>query len=467
VNSNSCVHPFSSLTTQDADDDNAFIKLNKDAVLPHPHTNDRFMDPAELLLKVKTLEADKRGLTAKLSALQRRFSELSAEIDENAVSDDKQKQFLLHLGDHVFGASARKRRWKAMFKGHGELAEFWENQREKWTQQKQGYRWSPLALRLSMSVFLRSPSAYEALRNANIILLPNRRTLQSYIRSNAMGSGFQREIFDQMEQAYTDHVKTLEATTPFNDAMKAVLAKKYTWMIFDEMNVKNGLAMNSKSGALYGISASSNFDQDIEDILAELNQTDDDVDNSAGGMASSASNGALQMAQKIAGKQTSKVLQVMFRSESTCWDFLGPFFFTTSGMDSNDITSMILDTTLEMSKNGFRLTLVICDGVAVNFSAMKHLFAALHPKDQIVNPSRSSQLPSVESQPKENEIPDANVDSLVSASSHSASDQKSKCDRAAPSSTLSASHVTNEKKSRAKYILHPVTGTLRHLVINN
>ena len=70
---------------------------------------------------------------------------------------------------------------KKQLKHHKNLCAFLDEQIKRTQTDPRGMRWGPLMHRLALAVFVRSPSAYEALRNENIIAMPERKTVKGWL----------------------------------------------------------------------------------------------------------------------------------------------------------------------------------------------------------------------------------------------------------------------------------------------
>ena len=71
---------------------------------------------------------------------------------------------------------------------------FWQQQKKLFQCKSTGVRYHPMIIRYCLSLAAKSKSAYEELRNSNILRLPSTRTLRDYKNYIRPKPGFQREV---------------------------------------------------------------------------------------------------------------------------------------------------------------------------------------------------------------------------------------------------------------------------------
>ena len=102
---------------------------------------------------------------------------------------------------------------------------------------------------LALAVFVRSPSAYEALESFNIPQLPSRATLQSYTGAFLYEPGASSQSIAQQAKVY----KSFQA-----EKVKQDQHEPDGVLIFDEEKVVSSLLWNSRSQKLVGLAMTSN-----------------------------------------------------------------------------------------------------------------------------------------------------------------------------------------------------------------
>ena len=113
---------------------------------------------------------------------------------------------------------------------------FWQQQKKLFTCSARGARFHPAIIRFALSIAIKSPSAYEELRQSGIIRLPSRRTLSSYKNYIRPRPGFSREVLDEL-------IRTSKGFSGI---------QRFVALLFDEMKVKSNLVFNKHSGELIG-----------------------------------------------------------------------------------------------------------------------------------------------------------------------------------------------------------------------
>ena len=117
-------------------------------------------------------------------------------------------------------------------------------------------------------------------------------------------------------------------------------------LIFDEVKVISRLMWNSRSQKIIGLAMSP----------ADMSSLHD----------------AYQLVDEMsASKQTSYILQFLWRDLTSSFDVVGPYFTSSSQLESKFIVSCILQSLRIFHLYGFHTCAVVCDGASANFSALK------------------------------------------------------------------------------------------------
>lgn len=123
---------------------------------------------------------------------------------------------------------------------------FWQQQKKAFQKNSKGIRWHPMMIRFALHVHLRSPSAYNALRESNVIKLPCERTLRDYTNIVHPSTGFQKAVFDDLR----------------HQAAKLSGIQKYVVLMHDEVSIKDDLVYDRNTGELVGF---VNLGKDVDD----------------------------------------------------------------------------------------------------------------------------------------------------------------------------------------------------------
>ena len=82
---------------------------------------------------------------------------------------------------------------------------FWQQQKKLFSYNPKGMRYHPMIIRFCLSLASKSKSAYEELRNSNILVLPSSRTLRDYKNAIAPQTGFRKQIIDDLNKLTRDY----------------------------------------------------------------------------------------------------------------------------------------------------------------------------------------------------------------------------------------------------------------------
>ena len=130
---------------------------------------------------------------------------------------------------------------------------FWQQQKELFTRNPKGARFHPMIIKFCLSLLSKSRSAYDELRNSNILRLPSARTLIDYKNLIKPGTGFRREILDNLTEITKDYFDV----------------ERYIVILFDEMKIRSNLVFNKHTEELVGF-------LDLGDPKINYNVSDDD-----------------------------------------------------------------------------------------------------------------------------------------------------------------------------------------------
>ena len=130
---------------------------------------------------------------------------------------------------------------------------FWQEQKKSFEQNPKAIRWHPMMIRFALHIHLRSPSAYQALRESNVIKLPCERTLWDYTNTVHPSTGFHKAVFDDLK----------------HQAGKLNDIQKYVVLMLDEVSIKDDLVYDKVTGELVGF---VNLGNDVDDCYTIQNK---------------------------------------------------------------------------------------------------------------------------------------------------------------------------------------------------
>ena len=113
---------------------------------------------------------------------------------------------------------------------------FWQEQKKLFQRNPKGMRFHPMIIKFCLSLASKSKSAYEELRNSNILKLPSTRTLTDYKNLIKPKAGFRREILDNLKSITSEYFDV----------------ERYVVLLFDEMKIRSNLVFNKHTEELIG-----------------------------------------------------------------------------------------------------------------------------------------------------------------------------------------------------------------------
>ena len=192
---------------------------------------------------------------------------------------------------------------------------------------------------LALAVFVRSPSAYEALKSFNILQLPSRATLQSYTGAFLHEPGASSQSIARQAKVYksfqAEEVKQGKHEPTSDGAL-----------IFDEVKVVSSLLWNSRNQKLVGLAMTSKEQASLHDVYQMLDGSE-------------------------TTQQTSYILQFLWRDLTSSFDIVGPYFTYSGSLASKFILACVLETLRLFQMHGFKTSVLVCDGAASNLTTIK------------------------------------------------------------------------------------------------
>ena len=188
-------------------------------------------------------------------------------------------------------------------------------------------------------MFVRSPSAYEALKSFSILQLPSRATLQAYTGAFLHDPGASSQSIAQQAKMYKSF--QAEKVRQHQHEPKADGA-----LIFDEVKVVSSLLWNSRNQKLVGLAMTSKDQASLHDVYQMLDGSE-----------------TIQ--------QTSYILQFLWRDLTSSFDIVGPYFTCGGSLASKFILACVLETLRLFQMHGFKTSVLVCDGAASNLTTIK------------------------------------------------------------------------------------------------
>jgi len=163
-----------------------------------------------------------------------------------------------------------------------------------------------------LAVFVRSPAAYEALKDFNIMQLPSRATLQAYTGAFLHEAGASSESIASQVTRYRAFQESCKAEN--KEVPKADGA-----LIFDEVKVISSLMWNSRNHRIIGLAMSSEDQSTLHDVFQLF-----DSDHRT--------------------KQTNYILRFLWRDTTSSFDIVGPFYTSHSTIEGKFVCVCVMET---------------------------------------------------------------------------------------------------------------------------
>ncbi|XP_066934614.1 uncharacterized protein [Clytia hemisphaerica] len=192
--------------------------------VPNDSTNNRYMNKTQLTTKceeqARTIKSLKQTVNRKNAFILEMIN------DEGCVVQDEQ---LSDLCTKLINDVA------CPFPDDSAQSLLWHQQKQYATaKNKRTMRWHPVMIRWCISIYLKSPGAYEHLCDSGFLFLPTRRTLNNYLSFTEAKVGFNADVFK--------HLLTL------TEKQKST----HVGLAHDEMKIKSGLVYNKHTGRIIG-----------------------------------------------------------------------------------------------------------------------------------------------------------------------------------------------------------------------
>eukprot|EP00733_Pompholyxophrys_punicea_P001513 Pompholyxophrys_punicea_v1_NODE_786_length_1302_cov_2.549318.p1 type:complete len:275 gc:universal NODE_786_length_1302_cov_2.549318:77-901(+) len=217
--------------------------------------------------------------------------------------------------------------------------DFWEDQRRNRPRETNN-KFNLVTYRIALAIYYRSPAAYKALRDFDILALPSESSLKRITSRNSLGAGIhESKIADQV-----DAFKTMNKARVAK-GLKETPAEGA--LIFDEVKVAVGVSWNSQSHTI-----SSEATTPLE--AANLHNVFQTLDSKT-------------------SEPTSHILQTLWRCVVADCDIIGPYFTSSSTLSAEIMLEHIMDVVRTFELFGLHVALLIGDGASSNLSTFKRL----------------------------------------------------------------------------------------------
>lgn len=127
---------------------------------------------------------------------------------------------------------------------------FWDQQLKiNRLKNSKGMRWHPVIIKWCISLYSKSPRAYEQLAKAGFVKLPSKNTLKSYLKFTESVPDVNTDILELVYQQFENQPEF----------------KRNVSLVWDEVKIKSGLAVSKKTGKLIGFCHSDSIDTDSDE----------------------------------------------------------------------------------------------------------------------------------------------------------------------------------------------------------
>ena len=190
------------------------------------------------------------------------------------------------------------------------------------------------------AVYARSPSAYAALKNLEIIQLPCEKQVKKKVNVNSIECGIDEKAIEQEVTKYEEFV-TLQQQKNKPKPMKAGV------LIFDETKVQSKIMFNMSGNKVMGFAMSPDELPFLHDIFSTVDQDKE--------------------------MKTSYILQFIWRDLTSSYSIIGPYLNCAKTWDHSFLYDCVMRTLKVFSLYHFRVNAMVCDGASSNLSLLKVL----------------------------------------------------------------------------------------------
>ena len=182
-------------------------------------------------------------------------------------------------------------------------------------------------------MYTRSPTAFDAIRNLNILQLPSKTSLQAFIGHHLRDPAANDECLAMQFKLYKQHrEKRVEegCPEPTGDGI----------LIFDEVRVQGNVVWNSKNNQVIGLAMNQKDLPSLQDVYTHLDAEDS----------------CLEMRY---------ILQFMWRDLTSKFDIVGPYYTSNAGFDMK-FTMVCFYDALLFETYKFRTIAIVGGGASWN-----------------------------------------------------------------------------------------------------
>jgi len=308
-----------------------------------------------------------------------KFRKLKDEIDRLEASNRKLKRFdglyIQHGGVNddfksVFESVDADPQLSSTIAQNTELKHWWSDQRRALsTQDMRGMRWNHSVLCVALSMYLRGPAGYDALKKSGVVSLPSGRLLQSYVRDRAPSVGCDEYQGKLLKDAYARHKLLCEVKAMAPAAAAAPVLSALTLtprlhrpdfksgvtrppagvgaLMFDEFKISGGFAFKNNS-ELVGFACSAEDLVSLRDIYLDDSREKSDAETPC-----------------------SYVLQFMWRDMTSRFDVIGHYWTSVGSFTGGGVNGCFWKALCWFSRYGFAVHEVLCDAASTNVKFIK------------------------------------------------------------------------------------------------
>ncbi|XP_052127944.1 uncharacterized protein LOC127750386 [Frankliniella occidentalis] len=196
-----------------------------------------------------------------------------------------------------------------------------------------GMRWHPTMIRLALSIYLKSPSAYRSLTESGFIKLPTARTLFDYSHATKIKQGIDTTVLENIAKQVAVEEKS---------------RKQYHTLMADEMHISKNLVVQKSTGEIIGFTNLDELDKEVKILDSYLDNPDKVVEE----------------------EMASKIMAFMVRGiSSRVKDVIASY--PVSNPSARQMYIWTWDIIGALEKSGVRVIAFTCDGAPTNRAFFK------------------------------------------------------------------------------------------------
>ncbi|XP_014681583.1 PREDICTED: uncharacterized protein LOC106821341 [Priapulus caudatus] len=308
-------------------------------VHPSSHHPLKFMSPKSKTVRGRKAIARATHLRRKIKKMQKRLRTMKIAVDDLQNVDIAKAVSVINQNHHEeleniyreaeasagkLVADSLRKTWDA----DSSRKEFLFDQAQNITGRKTNV-WSMTTYRMALAIYVRSPAAYNAIKDLGVMQLPSESSLKDFTGAKLFAPGaaaWENHVLQEAERYWQIKNKIGEVSS--GDPATARIPQQEGVLIFHEVRVIGKIMWNTKNHQMYGLAMSP-------DELSSLHGVYKTVD------------------PKSRVQKAKYCLQFLWRDCTSDFDLIGPYYMSEGVQPPSHIMACLQDTMRLLHKHGF------------------------------------------------------------------------------------------------------------------